>query len=96
VLAPSGAALLMVPLAADGLGTEEDLSITDPKVRDQRFGQYDHVRLYGREDFAARLESVGFEVDWFNGFDQFPAQAERLWLNPRENLAVSRPRVPAS
>jgi SAM-dependent methyltransferase len=92
VLVPSGVALLMVPLATDGLGTDEDITITDPKVRDERFGQYDHLRLYGRDDFEARLEGVGFAVEWFNGFDRFPAQAKALWLNPKENLAVARPR----
>jgi SAM-dependent methyltransferase len=89
VLAPGGVALLMVPLATDGLGTEEDITLTDPKEMDRRFGQYDHLRLYSPGDFAARLEGVGFRVGWFNGFDQFPAAAEGLWLNPRENLAVA-------
>ncbi len=93
VLAPAGTALLMVPLATDGLGTDEDLTVTSPRERDDRYGQYDHLRLYGREDFAARLESVGFEVSYFNGFDQFPALADQLWLNPRENLIVARPRA---
>ena len=94
VLIPSGTALLMVPLATDGLGTDEDLTVTSARERDECYGQYDHLRLYGRADFAARLDSVGFEVSYFNGFDQFPALADQLWLNPRENLIVARPRGP--
>lgn len=94
VLIPSGTALLMVPLATDGLGTDEDLTVTSARERDECYGQYDHLRLYGRADFAARLDSVGFEVSYFNGFDQFPALADQFWLNPRENLIVARPRGP--
>jgi SAM-dependent methyltransferase len=93
VLAPGGTALLMVPLANDGLGTDEDSSVTSPEDRDRLYGQFDHLRLYGRDDFAARVAVAGFDVSWFNGFDQFASQAESLWLNPRENLLIARPRA---
>ena len=92
VLRTTGAALLMVPLATDGQGTDEDPSVTTPEERDRRFGQWDHLRLYGQDDFAARLKRVGFDVAWFDGFSQFPEEARDLWLNPAENLALARPR----
>jgi SAM-dependent methyltransferase len=59
VLRPGGWALLLTPLT-DG-ETDEDLTITDPAVRAERFRQHDHVRLYGRDDYLHRLRSAGFE-----------------------------------
>lgn len=59
VLRPEGWALIMVPLGA-GL-TSEDPEVTDPQERLQKYGQRDHVRLYG-VDIAVRLTEAGFEV----------------------------------
>ncbi len=39
--------------------TYEDLKITDPKEREKHFGQYDHVRLYGK-DYPERIKKTGF------------------------------------
>ena len=61
VLASGGTAVLMVPLELDRAVTDEDPSITDPNERLRRFGQFDHVRMYGR-DYAQRLEEAGFRV----------------------------------
>lgn len=61
VLAPGGMALLMVPVDMARAVTDEDPTVTDPKERIARFGQFDHVRQYGR-DYADRLRSVGFTV----------------------------------
>ena len=50
--------------------TFEDKSITDPKEREKVFGQWDHVRLFGK-DYKDRLASVGFKVtedDYINSF----------------------------
>ncbi len=59
ILNPGGKAIILVPIEGDN--TDEDLSITDPVEREQRFGQLDHVRSYGK-DFTKRLEKVGFSV----------------------------------
>ena len=42
--------------------TYEDFSITSPEERTKHFGQYDHVRIYGR-DYFNRLRNVGFTVN---------------------------------
>ncbi len=65
VLKPGGAALLQVPLG--GGETDEDLAVTDPAERTRRFGQHDHVRLYGRDDFVKRVTTAGFRVDIVRG-----------------------------
>ncbi|MCB0383729.1 MAG: SAM-dependent methyltransferase, partial [Psychroserpens sp.] len=42
--------------------TFEDDTITDRKERAKIFGQYDHVRVYGR-DYFDKLRRIGFKVD---------------------------------
>ncbi|HRH70368.1 MAG TPA: methyltransferase domain-containing protein [Flavobacteriales bacterium] len=61
VLAPGGLGILMVPIALGNAVTEEDPGITDPQERLRRYGQFDHVRLYGR-DYVDRLAHAGFIV----------------------------------
>ena len=62
VLAPGGSAIVQVPLQRGSVATHEDPSIVDPAERLEHFGQEDHVRKYGAEDFRDRLEAAGFEV----------------------------------
>lgn len=90
VLAPRGHALLLVPLATDGRGTEEDPGIADPAERERRFGQWDHVRLYGQEDFLGRMAENGFDVTVFRPFETDRETATGLRLNPLEILPVGR------
>lgn len=61
VLKPDGMAILQIPQDLSREETFEDHSITDKKERAKIFGQYDHVRIYGRNYFE-KLRSVGFEV----------------------------------
>ncbi len=60
ILRPSGWAVLLVPIG--GAKTDEDASITDPQERTTRFGQHDHVRIYGM-DLVGKLERAGFAVE---------------------------------
>lgn len=62
VLKPNGWAVLQIPQDLSREKTFEDNSITDPKERAKIFGQYDHVRVYGR-DYFNLLRTIGFEVD---------------------------------
>lgn len=57
VMKPGGWGSIQVPM--QGEETQEDLTVTDPRERERRFGQSDHVRYYGR-DFLHRLEDAGF------------------------------------
>jgi SAM-dependent methyltransferase len=60
VLKPGGWAILQVPITVGQ--TEEDSSISDPHEHARRFGQFDHVRRYGK-DYKSRLEQAGFDVE---------------------------------
>jgi len=61
VLKPGGWAILQVPLDSSLEVTYEDVNIVSQADREKHFGQYDHVRLYGR-DYAQRLEKSGLKV----------------------------------
>lgn len=94
VLKPGGHALLLVPLAQDGKGTDEDPTINDPAEQDRRFGQWDHVRLYDTEGFLGRMDTAGFQTALFNPFDADAARAQTLKLNPAERLPIGhKPRA---
>lgn len=85
VLKPHGWALFMVPYRANRL-TDEDLSVTDPAERERRFGQYNHVRFYGR-DFVDRLQDAGFRVTIIQTLEIVgPDQLNRLGMNAKEAL----------
>lgn len=62
VLRPDGWAILQSPIDGRRAETFEDPSVIDPTERERLFGQYDHVRVYGR-DYGRRLEAAGFVVD---------------------------------
>lgn len=61
VLKPGGMGIFQIPQDLNRAITFEDNSITDPKERAAIFGQYDHVRVYGR-DYFDKLRSIGFTV----------------------------------
>lgn len=62
VLKPGGMAILQIPQDLNRAETFADDSITDQKERAKIFGQYDHVRIYGR-DYFDKLRTVGFQVN---------------------------------
>jgi SAM-dependent methyltransferase len=61
VLKPGGMAILQIPQDLSRATTFEDNSITDSKDRSRIFGQYDHLRIYGR-DYFDKLREIGFQV----------------------------------
>lgn len=61
VLKKGGMAILQIPQDLKKEVTFADDSITDQKERAEIFGQYDHVRIYGR-DYFDKLRSIGFTV----------------------------------
>nr|WP_321231799.1 methyltransferase domain-containing protein [uncultured Psychroserpens sp.] len=62
VLKPGGFGVLQIPQDLSRAQTFEDNTITDRNERAKIFGQYDHVRVYGR-DYFNKLRSIGFKVD---------------------------------
>jgi SAM-dependent methyltransferase len=62
VLKPGGMGIFQIPQDLLRATTFSDDTITDQKERAAIFGQYDHVRIYGR-DYFDKLRSIGFEVN---------------------------------
>lgn len=59
VLSPSGFALLDAQVNSDLAETYEDWTITTPEGRAAAFGQWDHVRWFGR-NYPDLLRAAGF------------------------------------
>lgn len=96
VLKPGvGVAMLQVPLSARLDRTIEDPSVTEVAERERRFGQFDHIRLYGA-DYAERLASAGFDVAVLDPLKAWGQDVvDGLGLNPREHVFAGRsPAVP--
>jgi len=62
VLKPGGTGIFQIPQDLTLEKTYEDSSITSAEERAKYFGQYDHVRVYGK-DYFERLRKAGFAVD---------------------------------
>lgn len=86
VLRPGGWALLQVPLDDSRAATFEDPSITAPRDRARIFGQFDHLRVYGR-DYRQRLAEQGFDVTVNEFAKELPAtMLERFGLDADETI----------
>ncbi|WP_339755488.1 methyltransferase domain-containing protein [uncultured Winogradskyella sp.] len=62
VMKPGGYGIFQIPQDLNLDTTFEDNTITDKAERAKIFGQYDHVRVYGR-DYFEKLRSIGFKVE---------------------------------
>lgn len=88
VLKPKGMAILQIPQDLKRADTFEDDSIINPKERAKIFGQYDHVRVYGR-DYFDRLRKIGFQVEEVDYTNQLSlADIDRYRLAKGEILPV--------
>jgi SAM-dependent methyltransferase len=87
ILKPGGIALLQVPLKEGN--TYEDALVTSREERLKHFGQDDHVRIYGAEDFPSRLKQAGFKVSANLYPKQFSeAEIEKFGLWKDETIFV--------
>jgi SAM-dependent methyltransferase len=90
VLRPGGRAIVQVPLSMKREVTDEDPGVETDEERERRFGQHDHIRLYGA-DYSKRLEEAGFAVEVFDPLARWgPDFVRRNRLNPREKVFCVR------
>jgi SAM-dependent methyltransferase len=90
VLAPGGVAILMVPILTTATETDEDPAEVSVDERWARFGQDDHVRMYCRDDFLARLGVAGFAMHSLASADFAPGSFTRHGITERSVLYVGR------
>jgi len=88
VMRAGGMGIFQIPQDLGRDSTYEDFIITDPKERALHFGQYDHVRVYGK-DYFARLRKAGFRVEEIDYSQTLSAvECDRYRLAPGEILPV--------
>jgi SAM-dependent methyltransferase len=88
VLKPGGMGIFQIPQDLSRAITFEDNTITDKKERAKIFGQYDHVRVYGR-DYFNKLRSIGFKVDEVDYTKKLsPEMITRFCISKNEILPV--------
>ncbi len=88
VLIPGGMGIFQVPQDLSLEKTYEDCSITSKEERRKHFGQYDHVRIYGK-DYFDRLRKVGFKVNEVNYSKKLPTPlVDKYRLTKNEILPV--------
>jgi SAM-dependent methyltransferase len=87
ILKPGGFGVLLVPISLTLAATDEDPG-SSVEERWRRFGQDDHIRLYAKGDFVARVREAGFTVHEL-GLDYFgPKCFEELALPQTSVLYV--------
>ena len=88
ILKPGGMGIFQIPQDLNREHTFQDDTITDPKERTLIFGQYDHVRIYGR-DYFEKLRAVGFTVVEENYTEKLsPTDVKRYALSAGEIIPV--------
>lgn len=88
VMKKGGFGIFQIPQDMSREKTFEDNSIIDKKERTEIFGQYDHVRVYGK-DYFNKLRSVGFKVDEIDYTKKITTEKlERFCLMKNEILPV--------
>ena len=88
VMKKGGFGIFQIPQDMSREKTFEDNSIIDKKERTEIFGQYDHVRVYGK-DYFNKLRSVGFKVEEIDYTKKITTEKlERFCLMKGEILPV--------
>lgn len=81
ILKPNGIAIITAPQKDSPSATDEDPNITDPEQRLKKFGQCDHLRIYG-DDLEERLTATGFQVTIINTASFSNTDSDRFVLAP--------------
>lgn len=91
ILKSDGFAIMQVPLDASRNETFEDATITNRKEREEIFGQYDHVRIYGH-DYPQRICShAKFTAEIHDLIGEFSSEKnQRFRLDKTEKIFIFR------
>jgi SAM-dependent methyltransferase len=90
VMKPGGIGFFQIPQDLNKATTFTDDTIIDAKERAKIFGQYDHVRVYGR-DYFDKLKSIGFHVEAIDYTSKLGTElVTKYCLAPGELLPLCR------
>jgi len=96
ILRPEGRLIIQVPYARDAPETDEDAKVKDPAEREKRWGQFDHVRKYGK-DIVDRMSQAGLSCQvqplttWIDANDmkRFELWNDVVFVCRKKELAVN-------
>jgi SAM-dependent methyltransferase len=88
ILKKGGLGIAMVPIILTVDNIDEDPTLTDVAERWRRFGQDDHVRLYSKQGFKARLQEAGFTVNEVTRKDFGEQVFFRYGISPKSVLYI--------
>ncbi|MDQ0417333.1 SAM-dependent methyltransferase [Croceifilum oryzae] len=89
VMKVGGWGIMQVPLATNIKMSFEDERVVTPEDRTRAYGHQDHVRVYAKEDYIQRLESVGFRVELYNIAEKYSIEeTHKLGLSKEDNLYI--------
>jgi len=89
VLKKGGTLIAQVPLDLNREKTFEDPTITDPQERSRIFGQYDHVRIYGK-DYSDFLNQTGFSSQCIPYTEQFTKKEIDTYALQYDSIPVAK------
>lgn len=89
VLQKGGSAILQVPYDKNRNETYEDSRITSAEERRKHFGQFDHVRIYGR-DFIDRFIAPGFTIEHKNYVDGLSEAVKKRHVFKEQTIFLLR------
>ncbi|MDH6355289.1 DNA-directed RNA polymerase subunit RPC12/RpoP [Dysgonomonas sp. PH5-45] len=88
VLKKGGFGIIMVPILLTLEEDKENKKYNTDALRWKYFGQNDHVRMYSKKGFVAKLEETGFKVNQL-GIDYFGQDVfHKYGIHPRSVLYV--------
>lgn len=89
VLKKGGTLIAQVPLDLNREKTFEDPTITDPQERSRIFGQYDHVRIYGK-DYSDFLNQTGFSSQCIPYTEQLTKKEIETYALQYDSIPVAK------
>jgi len=90
ILKPRGFAILQVPISYVIPKTYENPKVITPEQREREFGQFNHVRLYGK-DYGERLTVSGFTLEKWNFSKSISKdEGKKFGLIENEDLFIVR------
>ena len=85
IMRRGGWGVILSPVELEREKTFEDDTITDRAERTRIFGQYDHRRIYGRDE---RLREAGFEVYDIDYKNELSKAEQELYALPADHLYI--------
>ena len=89
LIKPGGRAILQTPYSELLARNLEDDGINSDKSRDYFYGQRDHMRLFGRQQFLAELQATGFILQIIRSSEIIDNYKSQLFgINSEEDLFI--------